>query len=180
VTNPISRRRFLAAAPAAAAFAQTKPLKIAAVEIWKVRGHRETVRGVDQQDQVNPLNVYDELRPAPYRDAASLGHANAPVSTLYLKIVAMAASKRMADEQPRPFPIGKDALAQEKLWDRMYRSNRHSRRGFLQRAIGAADNTLWDFRGRYFHTPVYRLLGGPTRASVDDAKIESRHKMHWI
>jgi L-rhamnonate dehydratase len=178
VTKPISRRRVLAALPAVAAFAQTKPVKIAAVEIWELRGHRETVRGIDQQVQVNPLDIYDELRPAPYRDSASPTTANAAVSALYLKIVAEGGieglygpiDKEVAivvDEQLRPFLIGKDALAQEKLWDQMYRSNRHARRGFFLMAISAIDNTLWDLRGRYFHTPVYRLLGGPTRASVE-------------
>ena len=70
-------------------------------------------------------------------------------------------------EQLRPFLTGKDALAQEKLWDELYRSNRHARRGHYLMAISAVDNTLWDLRGRYFKTPVYRLLGGPTRASVE-------------
>jgi L-rhamnonate dehydratase len=178
MTNPISRRRFVAALPAAAAFAQTKPLKIDAVEIWELRGHREAVRGIDQQFQVNPLDVYDELRPAPYRDSASPTTASAAVSALYLKIVADGGLEALygpidkevaivVDEQLRPFLIGKDALAQEKLWDQMYRSNRHSRRGFFLMAISAIDNTLWDLRGRYFHTPVYRLLGGPTRATVE-------------
>jgi L-rhamnonate dehydratase len=178
VTNPISRRRILAALPAVAAFAQTKPLKIAAVEIWELRGHNQTVRGIDQQYQVNPLDVYDELRPAPYHDSASPTTANAAVSALYLKIVVEGGLEALygpidkevaivVDEQLRPFLIGKDALAQEKLWDQMYRSNRHSRRGFFLMAISAVDNTLWDLRGRYFHTPVYRLLGGPTRVSVE-------------
>jgi len=174
----LSRRSFLAALPAAAVFAQTKPLKIAAVEIWELRGHRETVRGIDQQYQVNPLDVYDELRPTPYRDATTPTAANAAVNALYLKIVADGGLEALygpidkevaivVDEQLRPFLIGKDALAQEKLWDQMYRSNRHSRRGFFLMAISAIDNALWDLRGRYFHTPVYRLLGGPTRASVE-------------
>jgi L-rhamnonate dehydratase len=178
LTNPLSRRRFLATLPAVAAFAQTKPLKIAAVEIWELRGHRETVRGIDQQFQVNPLDVYDELRPAPYHDSASPTTGSAAVSALYLKIVAEGGLEALygpidkevaivVDEQLRPFLIGKDALAQEKLWDQMYRSNRHARRGFFLMAISAVDNTLWDLRGRYFHTPVYRLLGGPTRASVE-------------
>lgn len=34
-------------------------------------------------------------------------------------------------------------------------------------AISAVDNALWDLRGRYFNTPVYRLLGGPTRQTVE-------------
>jgi L-alanine-DL-glutamate epimerase-like enolase superfamily enzyme len=49
----------------------------------------------------------------------------------------------------------------------MYRSNRHSRAGLFLMAISAVDNTLWDLRGRYFDTPVYRLLGGPTRESIE-------------
>lgn len=173
----LSRRRFLAALPAAAAFAQVKPLKITAVEIWQVRGHRETVRGIDQQYQVNPLYIYDDLRPAPYHDG-SPQPANVAVSAFYLKIQTDAGvegfygpiDKEVAivvHEQLRPFLIGKDALAQEKLWDELYRSNRHARRGHYLMAISAVDNTLWDLRGRYFKTPVYRLLGGPTRASVE-------------
>jgi L-alanine-DL-glutamate epimerase-like enolase superfamily enzyme len=49
----------------------------------------------------------------------------------------------------------------------MYRSNRHSRAGFFLMAISAVDNTLWDLKGRYYGVPVYRLLGGPTRESVE-------------
>ena len=177
----MNRRHFLATLPAIAfvtqTSAETKPLKITAVEVLEVRGHRDSVRGVDQQYQVNPLYIYDELRPAPYRDAATPTKSNAATSALYLKIKTDGAEgfygpidKEVAiviDEQLRSFLIGKDALAQEKLWDQMYRSNRHARRGFFLMAISAVDNTLWDLRGRYFKTPVYRLLGGPTRSTVE-------------
>ena len=73
----------------------------------------------------------------------------------------------MVQQELRPFLLGKDALAGEALWDEMYRSNRHSRDGFFMMAISAVDNTLWDVRGRYYGVPVYRLLGGPTRSSVE-------------
>ncbi len=33
-------------------------------------------------------------------------------------------------------------------------------------AISAVDCALWDLKGRWLGQPVYRLLGGPTRASV--------------
>jgi len=175
----ISRRGFVASTlGAVAAFAELKPAKITAIEIWNVHGHRETPRGVDQQYQINPLYIYDELRPAPYHDAATPTSTNAPVSALYLKIGTDAGvegfygpiDKEVAitvDEQLKPFLMGKDALAGEKLWDQLYRSNRHARRGAFLMAISAVDNTLWDLRGRYFKTPVYRLLGGPTRTSVE-------------
>lgn len=172
-----SRRQFLAALPACAVFAQTKPLKISAIELVEVHGHRDAVRGVDQQFQVNPLFIYDELRPAPYRDSANPTTAKAATSAIYLRVRAESAEglygpidKEVAivvDQQLRPFLMGKDALAQEKMWDQLYRSNRHSRRGFFLMAISAVDNALWDLRGRYFKTPVYRLLGGPSRASVE-------------
>jgi L-alanine-DL-glutamate epimerase-like enolase superfamily enzyme len=173
-----SRRSFLAALPACAAFAEVKPQKIAAIEIWQVKGHHDSARGVDQQYQVNPLFIYDDLRPKPYQDAANPTTSKAATSAIYLKIKTDAGAegfygpidKEVAiviDQQLRPFLMGKDALAGEKLWDQMYRSNRHSRRGFFLMAISAIDNTLWDLRGRYFNTPVYRLLGGPTRQSVE-------------
>ncbi len=176
--SAISRRGFLATLPVVSVLAQTKPLKITAIEIWQLHGHRETVRGIDQQYQANPLFIYDELRPKPYADAAQGTTQNSAVSALYLKIKTDGGveglygpiDKEVAivvDEQLRPFLMGKDALAQEKLWDQLYRSNRHARRGAFLMAISAVDNTLWDLRGRFFKTPVYRLLGGPTRSSIE-------------
>jgi len=173
----LARRRFLAALPAAYAWAQPKTNPIRAVEVWELRGHRDAVRGIDQQYQVNPLYIYDELRPKPYADSAP-STARVPMSALYLRIQAESGLEGLygpidreaaivVHEQLRPFLIGKDALAQEKIWDQLYRSNRHARRGAYLMAISAVDNTLWDLRGRYFKTPVYRLLGGPTRDTVE-------------
>lgn len=175
---PISRRAFLGALPAACAFAEVKPLKITALEIWEFTGHHETAAGLDQQYQVNPLYIYDELRPKPYRDSPNPVTRNAPMTALYLKVITDSGLAgiygpidrevaMIVDADLRPFLIGKDGLAGEKLWDQMYRSNRLSRRGYFLMAISAVDNALWDLRGRHYSTPVYRLLGGPTRASVE-------------
>ena len=57
--------------PAARSHAQTagavqrdglKPQKIAAVELVEFKGHYETEAGVNGQSQVNPLDIYDDLR----------------------------------------------------------------------------------------------------------------------
>ena len=152
-------------------------LKISAVEIWRLDGHRQAETGVNRQYQVNPLHVYDELRPKPYHDAQP-GTATVPAGALYLKIKTDRGPEGLygpidkeaaivVDQQLRAFLIGKDPLAGEAIWDQMYRSNRHSRRGLFLMAISAVDNTLWDLRGRYFNAPVYRLLGGPTRNAVE-------------
>lgn len=167
-------------APAMSFAFQARPgkLKITGVEIWKLDGKRETLAGVDGQFQVNPLHIYDDLRPKPYTDAVNPQTKEARTSALYLKITTDAGlagfygpidkeAAIVVDEQLKTFLIGKDPLAGETLWDQMYRSNRHSRRGIFLMAISAVDNTLWDLRGRYFGVPVYRLLGGPTRQKVE-------------
>jgi L-rhamnonate dehydratase len=66
-----------------------------------------------------------------------------------------------------PHVVGQDPLAYERIWDVMYRQDRHSRKGYEMMAISALDCALWDLRGKLLGQPVYRLLGGPTRERVD-------------
>jgi L-rhamnonate dehydratase len=152
------------------------PLKIEAVELIELHGTYTEEAGVNDQPQVNPLDVYDDLRPAPYADRPS-GSKEVHTSAVYTRITAGGieglygpiekSAAIVVQQELRPFLLGKDALAGEALWDEMYRSNRHSRDGFFMMGISAVDNTLWDVRGRYYGVPVYRLLGGPTRTSVE-------------
>lgn len=155
----------------------TAPLKIDAVDVLELRGHYTTQAGINQQRQVNPLDVYDEFRPAPYKDHPD-GMREVQYTANYLRIRTAAGLDGLygpIDREPatilcedlRAFLIGKDALAGEVLWDQMYRSNRHSRDGIFMMAISAVDNTLWDLRGRYYNVPVWRLLGGPSRDKVE-------------
>jgi L-alanine-DL-glutamate epimerase-like enolase superfamily enzyme len=70
------------------------------------------------------------------------------------------------DQDLRPHLQGADPLANELIWDTMYRGSVHGRKGVTMMAISAVDCALWDLRGRYFNAPVYRLLGGPTRTEI--------------
>jgi L-alanine-DL-glutamate epimerase-like enolase superfamily enzyme len=170
------RRRELLLTLPAAAFAKAGKMPITGIEIWRFDGTRQAETGINAQGQVNPLHVYDELRPKPYRDE-SPGTREAAVSSIYLRIAAGDAegwygpvdreAAIVIDNQLRTFLTGKDALAVETLWDQMHRLNRHSRRGHFMMAISAIDNALWDLRGRVFGAPVYRLLGGPSRAKAE-------------
>ncbi len=175
------RRTFLStlAAPALQ-FAQSGPagMKIAGVEVIRVEGRREAETGVNRQYQVQPLHIYEEHRPRPYHEAGSGVKKMTAVSALYLKIKTQDGLEGIygpidkeaaivVNEQFRTFLIGKNALAVETIWDQMHRSNRHSRASWFMMGISAVDNCLWDLRGRYYKTPVYRLLGGPTRAKVE-------------
>jgi L-alanine-DL-glutamate epimerase-like enolase superfamily enzyme len=56
---------------------------------------------------------------------------------------------------------GRDPRPAEKLWDLLYRRERHGRKGEPMHAISAVDVALWDLRGKAAGEPVYRLLGGP-------------------
>jgi L-alanine-DL-glutamate epimerase-like enolase superfamily enzyme len=184
MSRPFSRRGFSLSLASAAAgalpswAAPPEPSRISSVEMIRVSGRRESLAGANSQHQVQPLHVYDELRPKPYRENPSPEKRTLNASALYLSI-------RTADgleglygpidreaalvvlSQLKSFLLGKDALAGEKIWDQMHRFNRHARSSHMMMAISAVDNTLWDLRARYFRTPVFRLLGGPTRASVE-------------
>jgi L-rhamnonate dehydratase len=172
-----SRRNLFAAAFAPLPGHPEGPLKIEAVEVIELHGRYTDAAGVNKQPQVNPLDVYDDQRPTPYTDKPS-GSKEFQTSAIYIRIRTAAGidglygpierdAATVVVQDLKPFLIGKDALAGEELLDQMYRSNRHSRDGFFMMAISAVDNTLWDIRGRYYGVPVYRLIGGPTRSSVE-------------
>src|ERR1700743_264486 len=65
-----------------------------------------------------------------------------------------------------PILLGRDALATEQLWDIMYRTAVHGRKGTEMMAISALDCALWDLKGKHFGVPVHVLLGGPVRDSI--------------
>jgi L-rhamnonate dehydratase len=176
----MQRRNFLlslAAPLAKLAEAAGPEMNIAAVELWRMEGHRDGIAGINRQHQVQMLHIYDEHRPKPYREETGR-QSRIPASAVYLKIRTQGGlegvygpvdreAASVIDQQLRGFLMGKNALAVETLWDKMYRSNRHARAGHYMMAISIVDNALWDLRGRYYKAPVYELLGGPTRAAVD-------------
>jgi L-rhamnonate dehydratase len=64
--------------------------------------------------------------------------------------------------------IGRDCLAIEFLNDLMWRASlRFGSRGVTSLATGAIDIALWDLKGKILKVPVYSLLGGPCRPSID-------------
>jgi L-rhamnonate dehydratase len=155
----------------------TPDMKIADVEFTELSGHYGGEPGANEQHQVNPLDVYEYLGQREYHESSGKVERRG-IKAIYLRIRTGGGAFGLygpIDREPavlaledlRSFVIGKDALAGEALWDEMYRSNRHSRSGIFLMAISAIDNALWDLRGRYYGVPVYRLLGGPTRDSVE-------------
>jgi L-alanine-DL-glutamate epimerase-like enolase superfamily enzyme len=71
---------------------------------------------------------------------------------------------RATVESLRPWLIGEDALAVERLWTRMWVPKLLGRRGFTTRVISTIDLALWDLRGHVFGAPVATLLGAAHEA----------------
>ena len=160
-----------------AAAATLDDLVISDVEILKLSGTHELVKGLNRQYQVNPLHLYAERRPKPFVDPANGKPERLPLTHYYVRIRTKGGVEGLygaVDKEAlpvllgtlRPLIIGQNALAVERIWDQMYRSNRHSRASHFMMAISYIDNALWDLRGRHFGAPVFRLLGGPTQLPV--------------
>ncbi len=62
---------------------------------------------------------------------------------------------------------GENPTRIEHLWQKMFRAHRNLRGGaFMVHTIAGIDMALWDIAGKLWNTPVYRLLGGPTRERI--------------
>ena len=72
------------------------------------------------------------------------------------------ASAAIIDKLFSPLLIGQDALDIEVLAERMLHTlrTRGHTEGFFMEAISGVDCALWDLAGKYFHVPVFKLLGG--------------------
>ena len=179
--NPREVSRTPEAEPAAReahALAPAHPdLLIQEVEILRLTGTHQVRRGVNRQYQVQPAHLYPDRRPPPYRDAADAKPETVSLTQYYVRIRTRGGLEGLygaVDKEALPvllgplraLLIGQDALAVERLWDQMFRSNRHSRASHYMMAISYLDNALWDLRGRHFGAPVFRLLGGATQQPV--------------
>lgn len=76
-------------------------------------------------------------------------------------------TKQVIDLYLKPILVGKDPLDFEYLWQHMYRQTvAFGRKGIGMVAISAVDIALWDLAGKFLKQPVFRLLGGRTKAKI--------------
>ena len=67
----------------------------------------------------------------------------------------------------REMLLGENPLNTEKIWKKLYvGSCMNGRRGAVINAIGAIDMALWDIKGKAAGKPVWQLLGGTPRDSI--------------
>ena len=126
---------------------------------------------------IQPIDVYPEYRARQRKEMRSTDGAGLPISSVFIEIetdegitgiggptsiyVAFIAFRQFRD-----LLIGEDPVATERLWDIMYRSAVHGRKGEAMFAISVIDCALWDLRGKWANAPVYQLLGGPIRKEI--------------
>lgn len=67
-----------------------------------------------------------------------------------------------------PFLIGREATDIDVIWNMLYDTMRDRGyfTGFMVDAISAVDVALWDALGKYYHKPIYKLLGGAYRRKI--------------
>jgi L-alanine-DL-glutamate epimerase-like enolase superfamily enzyme len=76
-------------------------------------------------------------------------------------------TKQVLDLYLKPLLIGQNPWEIERLWQHMYRKTMaFGRKGIGMVAISAIDIALWDLLGKSAKQPVYRLLGGRTKARI--------------
>jgi L-rhamnonate dehydratase len=94
-----------------------------------------------------------------FTDAGLVGLGNAAL--------APHATKQVIDHYLAPLLIGQDPWDSEFLWQHMYRKTMaFGRKGIAMVAISALDIAIWDLLGKSAKQPVYRLLGGRTKAKI--------------
>lgn len=73
----------------------------------------------------------------------------------------------MVDYYIAPLIEGRDAMAIELLNDLIWRSHEAFQGGVATAAQSGVDIALWDLKGKLLGRPVYELIGGPSRDSVE-------------
>src|SRR5690349_9085389 len=113
------------------AHAAHSDLLIQEVEILRLSGPREVVRGVHRQHQVQPAHLYPERRPPAYRDAPDAKPETVSLTQHYVRIRTRGGLEGLygaVDREALPvllgplrtLLLGQDALAVERLWDQMF------------------------------------------------------------
>ncbi|MCX6598204.1 MAG: L-rhamnonate dehydratase [Acidobacteria bacterium] len=182
----MNRRNFLtslgAAALPALAFAQEKSkLKITGMRLVKTRLKKQppaytpspgawSTQGVEV---ASPMSVYPEYklrRESYFPDAGKIGGFTVEVTT-------DKGIKGYGNGGPGGGPVATDHLAKlmmgrdpfdiERNWDMMWRGTMHyGRAGVTMNAISGVDLALWDIVGQALGEPVWRLIGGETKARI--------------
>jgi L-alanine-DL-glutamate epimerase-like enolase superfamily enzyme len=152
-------------------------MKITHVRVFQVEGVLEHEGEFWEERLVRPIDIYPEHKVEAFNEMEKLPSGEYRIVSNFVEIGTDAgvtgiggpmnlSQAFIVEKSFKPLLLGHDPLAIERLWDRMYRFSVHGRKGVNMMALSVVDCALWDLKGKYFDTPVYTLLGGPTRPEI--------------
>ena len=145
-------------------------------QLWGTLEHDE--EGEFWQERlIMPLDVYPEYRERGRAEMKRTVEGKVAIESIFVEIETDEGVTGLGGpvnldiawiihRQFRDHVIGQDPMAVERIWDIMYRSAVHGRKGEAMFAISAIDTALWDLKGKALGVPVYSLLGGPVRREI--------------
>lgn len=152
-------------------------MKIKAVRVFEVTGEMLFQGEFWEERLIRPIDIYPEHKNegAGWLTKSDEGHYT--MRSLFCEIDTDEGVSGLAGPttlgqafiiltQLAPMLMNADPLATERVWDRLYRSMVHGRKGDAMMALSVIDCALWDLKGKWAGAPIYRLLGGPTRAHI--------------
>jgi len=149
-------------------------MKIKDIRVFTLRSDSIVPRGFWEERLVRPVDIYERFR---VEEPYPLGEEG-PFEQRFLEVIVENYKERgifgpvsyrtaeIVKTQLKPLILGEDPFSVEKIWDIMYRSQIHGRKGETIIALSAVDCALWDFIGKVKKEPVVRLLGGPVQEKV--------------
>jgi L-rhamnonate dehydratase len=152
-------------------------MKITGVTLLQLRGEMEFAGTFWEDRLVRPLDIYPQHRDDAAGWLEPAGEGRYKMHGIFLRLdtdegvtgIGGPATHELAyiiATQMKKLLIGSDPFAIELIWDRIYRSQVHGRKGASMMALSVVDCALWDLKGKALNQPVYRLLGGPTRETI--------------
>jgi len=154
-------------------------MKITNIRFVRVKGMWNYDGPLNEERLVRPIDIYPEFRakgsgwagvnlengpPYPIESIFLFIDTDEGVSGMYGTISMDEA--RIISRQLSTILIGENPHAVERIWDKMYRSAIHGRKGETMMGISKVDLALWDLKGKLLDAPVYVLLGGPSRDKI--------------
>jgi L-alanine-DL-glutamate epimerase-like enolase superfamily enzyme len=152
-------------------------MKITAVNLFEVRGEMAFEGEFWEERLVRPIDIYPEHKAQGPGWLTKIEDGRYAMRSQFCEIetdeglTGLAGPTTLSQafvirHELAPLLIGHDPLATERIWDRLYRSMVHGRKGTPMMALSVVDCALWDLKGKWAGVPVYRLLGGPVRDAI--------------
>jgi L-rhamnonate dehydratase len=152
-------------------------MKITELQLRQLRGTMEFPGEFWEERLIRPIDIYPEHKAEGPTWIEKLGDGRYGMESIFVEIHTDEGvtgvggpipleQAFIVDTQFRRLIEGADPLANELIWDKLYRSSVHGRKGPTMMAISAVDCALWDLKGKWANAPVCTLLGGPTRTEI--------------